>query len=208
MVKRLESTWRELRTLDLTLPSWTIPSAQSIGVYLETLLPFLHADLIFSHVSKHILENCLLSGPLASKTRVLVTHQLHVLPYVDEVIYMDNGRIVERGTYADLVAAGGQFSQLVAEYGVAEGSSTKEEGKDTTATAADTGSKAADTPATKLMQGDERTTGAVGSDAYVSYLRAAGGLSWMPFLMALLSLAQAANVRLTSIMISFVSSIN
>lgn len=107
---------------------------------------------------------------------------------------MDNGRIVERGTYADLVAAGGQFSQLVAEYGVAEGTSAKEEGKDTTATAMDTRAKAADTPATKLMKGDERTTGAVGSDAYASYLRAAGGLSWMPFLMALLSLAQAANV--------------
>ncbi|QRV93840.1 ABC transporter transmembrane region [Ceratobasidium sp. AG-Ba] len=150
-----------------------------------------------SHVSKHILENCLLSGPLAGKTRILVTHQLHVLPYVDEVIYMDNGRIVERGTYADLVAAGGQFSQLVAEYGVAEDTEMKQAGKDEK-TVIDSGkAKEADTPATKLMQGDERTTGAVGSDAYASYLRAAGGLSWSPFLILLLTLSQAANVLST-----------
>ncbi|KAG9103477.1 hypothetical protein FRC06_010585, partial [Ceratobasidium sp. 370] len=150
-----------------------------------------------SHVSKHILENCLLSGPLAGKTRILVTHQLHVLPYVDEVIYMDNGRITERGTYADLVAAGGQFSQLVAEYGVGKDTEMKQAGKDEAAVADGAKAKEADAPATKLMQGDERTTGAVSSDAYVSYLRAAGGLSWMPFLMALLTLSQAANVLST-----------
>ena len=121
---------------------------------------------------------------------------------------MDNGRIVERGTYADLVAAGGQFSQLVAEYGVAEGATTKAEGKDTTAAAMDTRAKVAEGPATKLMQGDERTTGAVGSDAYASYLRAAGGLHWLPFLMALLSLAQAANVCIAFAWGSFFSLTN
>ncbi|ELU42646.1 cadmium ion transporter [Rhizoctonia solani AG-1 IA] len=134
-----------------------------------------------SHVSKHILENCLLSGPLADKTRILVTHQLHVLPYVDEVIFMDNGRIVERGRYSDLVAAGGQFSQLVAEYGVAEQAESKKEGEDTTATAKDDRANEKDTPATKLMQGDERNTGAVGWDAYTSYIRAAGGTLFLGF---------------------------
>ncbi|KAL5631354.1 hypothetical protein ACGC1H_007018 [Rhizoctonia solani] len=150
-----------------------------------------------SHVSKHILENCFLSGPLSEKTRVLVTHQLHVLPYVDEVIFMDNGRIVERGTYADLVAAGGQFSQLVAEYGVAEETGKEKGGEDTAATAKDDRANEMDAPAAKLMQGDERTTGAVSWDAYTSYLRAAGGLHWMPFLGLMLTLAQAANVMST-----------
>ncbi|CUA66748.1 hypothetical protein RSOLAG22IIIB_00195 [Rhizoctonia solani] len=151
-----------------------------------------------SHVSKHILENCFLSGPLADKTRILVTHQLHVLPYVDEVIFMDNGRIVERGTYADLVAAGGQFSQLVAEYGVAEeATEQKKESEDATATARDDRAKEANAPAAKLMQGDERSTGAVGWDSYGNYIRAAGGLHWMPFLALLLTLSQTANVLST-----------
>jgi ATP-binding cassette subfamily C (CFTR/MRP) protein 1 len=108
---------------------------------------------------------------------------------------MDNGRIIERGTYADLVAAGGQFSQLVAEYGVAEDTNMKEADEETAILADDAKPKDASTPTAKLMQGDERNTGAVSSDAYANYLRAAGGLSWLPFLMALLSIAQAANVR-------------
>ncbi|KAF8753349.1 Multidrug resistance-associated ABC transporter [Rhizoctonia solani] len=149
-----------------------------------------------SHVSKHILENCLLSGPLADKTRILVTHQLHVLPYVDEVILMDNGCIVERGKYSDLVSAGGQFSRLVAEYGVAEQTENPKENEDTNATMTPKGEKTreADSFPVKLMQDEERVTGAVSWSAYVSYIRAAGGLHWMPFLALLLSLAQATSV--------------
>ncbi|ELU40989.1 cadmium ion transporter [Rhizoctonia solani AG-1 IA] len=149
-----------------------------------------------SHVSKHILENCLLSGPLADKTRILVTHQLHVLPYVDEVIFMDNGCIVERGKYSDLVSAGGQFSRLVAEYGVAKQTENPKENEDTNATMTPKGEKTreADSFPVKLMQDEERVTGAVSWSAYASYIRAAGGLHWMPFLALLLSLAQATSV--------------
>ena len=53
-----------------------------------------------SYVGKQILENCLLRGPLADKTRVLVTHALHVLDRTDYIYVMDEGVIVEQGTYA------------------------------------------------------------------------------------------------------------
>ena len=52
-----------------------------------------------SHVGKSILENCLLSGPLAKRTRILVTHALHVLDKTDYIYVMDNGVIIEQGTY-------------------------------------------------------------------------------------------------------------
>ena len=52
-----------------------------------------------AYVGKSILDNCLLSGPLADKTRVLVTHALHVLDKVDYIYVMDNGKIVEQGTF-------------------------------------------------------------------------------------------------------------
>ena len=52
-----------------------------------------------SHVGKSILENCLLSGPLAKRTRILVTHALHVLDKTDYIYVMDNGVIIEKGTY-------------------------------------------------------------------------------------------------------------
>lgn len=52
-----------------------------------------------AYVGKSILENCLLTGPLADKTRVLVTHALHVLDKTDYIYVMDNGVIAEQGTY-------------------------------------------------------------------------------------------------------------
>ena len=53
-----------------------------------------------SHVGKKLLDGCLLQGPLANKTRVLVTHALHVLDKTDYIYVMDEGVIVEQGTYA------------------------------------------------------------------------------------------------------------
>ena len=52
-----------------------------------------------AYVGKNILENCLLSGPLADKTRVLVTHSLHVLDKTDYIYVMENGQIAEQGTF-------------------------------------------------------------------------------------------------------------
>jgi ATP-binding cassette, subfamily C (CFTR/MRP), member 1 len=53
-----------------------------------------------AHTGKALLHDCFLSGPLANKTRVLVTHALHVLDKVDYVYVMDEGQIVEEGTFA------------------------------------------------------------------------------------------------------------
>ena len=52
-----------------------------------------------AYVGKSILENCLLSGPLSDKTRILVTHALHVLDKTDYIYVMDNGVVVEQGTF-------------------------------------------------------------------------------------------------------------
>ena len=52
-----------------------------------------------AYVGKAILENCLLKGPLADRTRVLVTHALHVLDKTDYIYVMDGGVIIEQGTY-------------------------------------------------------------------------------------------------------------
>ena len=52
-----------------------------------------------AYVGKSILENCLLAGPLADRTRILVTHALHVLDKTDYIYVMDDGIIIEQGTY-------------------------------------------------------------------------------------------------------------
>jgi ABC-type multidrug transport system fused ATPase/permease subunit len=43
---------------------------------------------------------------------LLITHRLTELEHVDEIIVMHAGRVVERGTQAELLRARGRFSAL------------------------------------------------------------------------------------------------
>ena len=47
------------------------------------------------------------------RTIVLVTNQLQFTRHADKVVYMQDGRIEEVGTYAELVAMGGGFAKLI-----------------------------------------------------------------------------------------------
>jgi thiol reductant ABC exporter CydC subunit len=46
------------------------------------------------------------------QTTLLITHRLAGLDAMDEVVVLDGGRVVERGTHGQLVAAGGQYTRL------------------------------------------------------------------------------------------------
>nr|CAG8556518.1 4134_t:CDS:10 [Entrophospora candida] len=72
-----------------------------------------------AHVGKSLFANCI-QGALTNKTRILVTHHLHILTNVDYVIVMKDGEIVEQGTYDELMKASKNFAQLIEEYGEAD----------------------------------------------------------------------------------------
>ncbi|KAF9042985.1 multidrug resistance-associated ABC transporter [Panaeolus papilionaceus] len=151
-----------------------------------------------AYVGKAILEDCILSGPLAKKTRILVTHALHVLDKTDYIYVMDNGIIIEQGTYEDLMANSVVFARLIADYGsLEEGSEDGEAGPDSRrkkkqdGEVEDAGPKKADA---QLMQTEERNTGAVEWSVYGRYLKFGGGLFWAPVILGLLALSQAAQV--------------
>ncbi|KAJ3112379.1 Multidrug resistance-associated protein 1 [Physocladia obscura] len=56
-----------------------------------------------AHVSNEIFKNTI-SGPvMKGKTVVIATHLLHILPNVDQVIVMEKGRIVQNGSFAELM---------------------------------------------------------------------------------------------------------
>eukprot|EP00743_Colponemidia_sp_Colp-15_P007019 GILK01007575.1.p1 GENE.GILK01007575.1~~GILK01007575.1.p1 ORF type:complete len:1529 (-),score=302.56 GILK01007575.1:186-4727(-) len=55
-----------------------------------------------AHVGKAIFENCI-NGVLKGKTRLLVTHAVHLLPQSDLVVFMRDGVIDECGTYQSLM---------------------------------------------------------------------------------------------------------
>lgn len=50
---------------------------------------------------------------LKGKTRILVTHSMHVLPQVDQIMTLKDGRVAEMGTYDELMAAQRDFRRLV-----------------------------------------------------------------------------------------------
>ncbi|XP_070201565.1 ATP-binding cassette sub-family C member 3-like [Littorina saxatilis] len=67
-----------------------------------------------SHVGKHIFRKVIsASGMLKNKTRVLVTHGIHWLPMCDSIVVMDQGHIVQTGTYEQLLKHDGPFAQLL-----------------------------------------------------------------------------------------------
>ncbi len=47
-------------------------------------------------------------------TRVVVAHRLSTVRHADEILVLDRGSLVERGSYDDLLARGGAFASLVA----------------------------------------------------------------------------------------------
>ncbi|XP_027504551.1 multidrug resistance-associated protein 1-like isoform X3 [Corapipo altera] len=91
------------------------------------------------HVGKHLFEKLIgPSGLLKSKTRILVTHNLTLLPHTDLIIVMEEGRISQMGTYQELIAKRDNFVELVQNFGTEhtseettpmEVSSSKEEGQ-------------------------------------------------------------------------------
>jgi len=44
-------------------------------------------------------------------TTVIVSHRTSVLEHADEILVLDHGRVIERGTHAELVARGGLYAQ-------------------------------------------------------------------------------------------------
>ncbi|KAJ7671586.1 ABC transporter [Mycena polygramma] len=149
-----------------------------------------------AHVGKAVFHN-VLQNTLSDKTRILVTHALHFLPYVDYIITIADGRIAERGTYAELIKHDGEFSKFIAEFGSKEASSENPEmegeGEQVDATAqADARKKA--TAGVGMMQTEERNIGAISLDVYKSYISAGNGKFIVPLLVLSLVLLQGSNV--------------
>jgi ATP-binding cassette subfamily B protein len=53
-----------------------------------------------------------LASALEGRTSIVIAHRLSTVRSADEILVMDEGRIVERGTHDSLVAAGGLYSDL------------------------------------------------------------------------------------------------
>ncbi|KAL9932849.1 hypothetical protein V8E36_008104 [Tilletia maclaganii] len=161
------------------------------------------------HVGRHLMHKCIMEF-MHGKTRLLVTHQLWALPLVDRILVMDDGKVVEQGTYSDLVSRpGGVFAALIEEHGIKESAEQKdEEQEDKAEQAALPPPPAASSSSAKkpkaggrddaavaaLMTDEEREVGAVSLKVYWRYLASAGSAWWAPVLLSLMTLIQIAQI--------------
>jgi ABC-type multidrug transport system ATPase subunit len=142
-------------------------------------------------VGKAVFQNVLKNN--TGKTRILVTHALHFLPDVDYIYTLVDGRIAERGTYAELMGNDGAFSKFVAEFGSKEDPTKKEEEEVETADSEDKTPQKG-TAGKAMMQEEERNTGAIKWEVYREYLAAAHGAVLIPLLVVSLVLMQTSSV--------------
>ena len=157
-----------------------------------------------AHVGRQLLDDCI-CGLMAGKTRILVTHQLHVLPRADRIFCMHQGKIVEQGTYDELISHGGDFSRLVEEYG---GKEEKKGEKDETEedpieeSIEDVKEKKPKQKENVLMQVEERATGSVKWSVYAEYARAGGGIWVIPVIIIIVLCCNGVNIS-TSLWLSY-----
>ncbi|KAF9205221.1 hypothetical protein BGZ49_004325 [Haplosporangium sp. Z 27] len=79
-----------------------------------------------AHVDQHLWQNLIgPNGLLNKKTRMIVTHGIHHLEQVDDILMVKNGRISEAGNYSELMKAKKAFYQLIKEFSVTYKSKTK-----------------------------------------------------------------------------------
>ncbi|KAL0575903.1 hypothetical protein V5O48_006076 [Marasmius crinis-equi] len=150
-----------------------------------------------AHVGKAVFRNVLLHAPVG-KTRVLVTHALHFLPEVDYIYVVSDGRIVEEGSYPDLMASGREFSMFIKEFGSKEEKKEEEEEEEKAVVKVDADGapekKKKAVVGAGMMQAEERNTGAINTTVYKTYLKAGKGQFIVPFLLLSLCLVQGATV--------------
>jgi hypothetical protein len=118
---------------------------------------------------------------------------------------MAQGKIVEQGTYDQLILNGGDFSRLVAEFGGKEEEKKEEEEEaeeDAIEEPLKEKEKKPEQKGKALMQVEERATGSVAWGVYAEYARAGGGIWVIPAIILSVIACNGVNIA-TSLWLSY-----
>ncbi|CAM9244868.1 unnamed protein product, partial [Ectocarpus fasciculatus] len=130
-----------------------------------------------AHVGQEIFDGCI-RGALRGKTRLLVTHQLHLLAECDRIIIFENGTIKATGSYAELSKSGIDITafRAMSVDGVPTPVSHDDgEGLDPKRQLPKGGESSTATKGTgDLMTTEELATGNVDLNVYTTYIKAGG----------------------------------
>ncbi|XP_021561509.1 ATP-binding cassette sub-family C member 11 [Neomonachus schauinslandi] len=138
-----------------------------------------------THVGKHIFEECI-KKMLRGKTVILVTHQLQYLAFCDQIIFLEDGKICEKGIHNELIQKKGRYAELIQK--MHGGGTTQDKLQDTARPAEDPqGQGQAQTTSqeepfhenavleNQLTKKEKMEEGSLGWSVYHHYIRASGG---------------------------------
>ncbi|KAK0495417.1 ABC protein [Armillaria luteobubalina] len=153
-----------------------------------------------AHVGKSLFHGAILPLVQEGKTVILVTHAVHFLSHCDYIYTLDDGSIVEQGTYQNLLVDNGNFARLVTEFG---GTSSSPETSDASdgdgleeikSKSAQASGKGTGKLEGRLIVKERRTTGSVPWTVYGSYLKAGGGYIVVSFVTLAVMLMQGSQI--------------
>lgn len=176
----------------------TLSGGQKQRIALARLV-YLNPDIVLlddplsavdAHVGRFLFDQCI-NGILAGKTRILVTHQLHLLSKCDQIIIMerlasDNATsmsIRESGTFLELMKSSPRFANLLRRHvgsdGIVESEFPSEKGNeddlDGEVAVKKESKEPTGIPSKRPSEEEERAFGSVSSKVYGIYVRSAGG---------------------------------
>ena len=142
-----------------------------------------------ANVGKKIMKNCIVKY-LEGKTRVVVTHALSYLKYMDRIIYMKSGRIEWSGTFKE-VQSQPFYSELAKTSGLSKALSgdvneSSIDNKDQTKY-----QKKEEDKVVKLIKEEEQSRGGVSYKVYLDYFRYMGGICYIASIFIIMVFWQA-----------------
>jgi ABC-type multidrug transport system fused ATPase/permease subunit len=116
----------------------------------------------------------LLFGFWKSKTRVVATHRLEHLAQFDQMIYMQDGKILGYGKFEDVKNTCPEFAAFYSEHGKTQGESQNAEKSAETSAAASITTEHPDEES-RVTEDEDREVGAVKGSVYWDYISSLGG---------------------------------
>ncbi|KAJ8929217.1 hypothetical protein NQ314_018096 [Rhamnusium bicolor] len=132
-----------------------------------------------THVGKQLFDECI-CGYIKNKCVVLVTHQLQYLKNVLTIYLLESGKVQTSGSYSELKATEGKFSNLLADSG-----EEIEEKSDRQFNHVKNKEKDGEIQVAPTQEKEERGVGKISGGVYKSYLRSGG--NWCKIILLIMA---------------------
>lgn len=117
--------------------------------------------------------NQVIKGALKGKTILFVTNQLQYLNQCDKIVYLQDGRIQEQGTYEELMSSNGDFKKMMSEHaGKNNQHNEKKEMKPKPRTKSTVEILKGASKDGQLISQEDRSTGLIGFGVFKKYISA------------------------------------